>query len=218
MQMVKAKKKWWQILLIIIGILVAAVVVFFGILTITEFKPADTEVIEINGEGSKTIARGDTLNIVTWNVGYCGLGEGADFFMDGGKGVMTADEERVHDVVAGIGINVHQKVFPEEIKRTASSLDLAAGRTILRADVVRAVLRQLEAAEDMRQAGTLMDRYRALSATLGQPVRVSGPAVEEFEGTAENVTEQGTLLIRAGDGLREVLAGDVSVRGLMGYV
>ena len=131
---------------------------------------------------------------------------------------MNADEERVHDVVAGIGINVHQKVFPEEIKRTASSLDLAAGRTILRADVVRAVLRQLEAAEEMRQAGTLMDRYRALSATLGQPVRVSGPAVEEFEGTAENVTEQGTLLIRAGDGLREVLAGDVSVRGLMGYV
>ena len=100
--MVKAKKKWWQILLIIIGILIAAVVVFFGILTITEFKPADTEVLEINGDGSKTIARGDTLNIVTWNVGYCGLGEGADFFMDGGKSVRSSDKATVENNIAAI--------------------------------------------------------------------------------------------------------------------
>ena len=53
---------------------------------------------------------------------------------------------------------------------------------------------------------------------VGQAVRVLSPS-ESFTGTAERVTDSGALLVRRADGrLCEVPAGDVSVRGLMGYV
>lgn len=62
-----------------------------------------------------------------------------------------------------------------------------------------------------------MDDYRALCATLGAQVRVVA-ADETFEGDAEDMDETGALLVRdAAGALRRVLAGDVSVRGMMGY-
>ncbi|MBR1407283.1 MAG: biotin--[Clostridia bacterium] len=131
---------------------------------------------------------------------------------------MDADEQTVHSVVAGVGINVHQKAFPEEIAKTAGALDPLSGRVLRRADVVRAFLARLEESEALRASGALMDAYLARSATVGRPVRVLAPS-ETFTGTAEAVTPAGALLVRREDGrLCEVLAGDVSVRGLMGYV
>ena len=53
---------------------------------------------------------------------------------------MNADEQAVHDVVAGIGINVHQTQFAPEIAQTASSLDLLSGKRVCRAALVRAFL------------------------------------------------------------------------------
>ncbi|MCR5402335.1 MAG: endonuclease [Butyrivibrio sp.] len=45
---------------------------------------------------------GDSYTIVTWNIGYAALGDNADFFMDGGKGVNTADRDRVEQNIRGI--------------------------------------------------------------------------------------------------------------------
>ena len=132
---------------------------------------------------------------------------------------MNADEQSVHDVVAGIGINVHQQAFGGDIAQTASSLDLLTGRTVRRADVVRAFLEEYEAVDALAKAGTdaLMQAYRERSATLGQRVQVIS-ATGSFTGTAMDVTDSGSLIVRGDDGKdREVLAADVSVRGLMGY-
>ena len=132
---------------------------------------------------------------------------------------MNADEQSVHDVVAGIGINVHQKAFEGDIAKTASSLDLLTGRTICRADVVRAFLEEYEAVDALAKTGTdaLMQAYRERSATLGQRVQVIS-ATGSFTGAAMEVTDSGSLIVRMDDGEdREVLAADVSVRGLMGY-
>ena len=132
---------------------------------------------------------------------------------------MNADEQSVHDVVAGIGINVHQKAFEGDIAKTASSLDLLTGRTICRADVVRAFLEEYEAVDALAKEGAdaLMQAYRERSATLGQRVQVIS-ATGSFTGTAMEVTDSGSLIVRMDDGEnREVLAADVSVRGLMGY-
>ena len=131
---------------------------------------------------------------------------------------MEADEERVHFVVAGVGINVAQRAFPEELRETASSLSLLAEKPVSRADVVRAFLRRMEADWTLWETGGLMEAYRGLSATIGGRVLVAG-AAERFEGEALDVTEEGALRVRRADGrVTEVLAGDVSVRGLMGYV
>ena len=132
---------------------------------------------------------------------------------------MNADEQSVHDVVAGIGINVHQKAFEGDIAKTASSLDLLTGRSVRRADVVRAFLEEYEVVDELAKQGSeaLMNVYRQHSATLGQRVQVIS-ATGSFTGTAKAVTDSGSLIVTDDDGQdREVLAADVSVRGLMGY-
>ena len=133
---------------------------------------------------------------------------------------MTADEQCVHDVVAGIGINVHQKEFDEDIAQSASSLDLLCGRFIRRSDVVCAFLKKFEELVESYKGNEdeLMAAYRERSATLGNRVQVI-QAGGSFIGTAEAVTDSGALIVRDEDGvMREVLAADVSVRGIMGYV
>lgn len=130
---------------------------------------------------------------------------------------MDADEQQVHDVVAGVGINVHQKQFAPEIEHSAASLDVLTGRVIERAELVRAFLAAFEETDDLARAGMLMEAYRAKSATLGQRVQVIGQ--DRFTGTALEVTDSGALVVEDEQGQRhEVLAADVSVRGLMGYV
>ncbi len=129
---------------------------------------------------------------------------------------MDADEERVRSVAAGIGINVHQRDMGE-LRETAASLDMLAGRACSRAQIVRAFLQRMERATAMDD-GALLAAYRERSATLGRRVRVIG-AQRSFTGLAVEVTPAGALVVEEDGGAREtVLAGDVSVRGLMGYV
>lgn len=131
---------------------------------------------------------------------------------------MDATPEQVNSVVAGVGINVHQTQFDSAIAHTASSLDRIAGRRISRAAVVRAFLQEFERASAL-SGEAMMDAYRARSATLGQRVQVIG-LNGAYTGLAERVTDSGSLLVRADEdgAVREVLAADVSVRGIMGYV
>ena len=131
---------------------------------------------------------------------------------------MDADENAVRSIVAGVGINVHQREFDEEIAHTASSLDLLGGTRYSRAQIVCAFLQQFERAMAMDDE-EMMRAYCARSATLGARVQVIGLS-GTYTGTAEGVTDSGSLLVRADEdgALREVLAADVSVRGIMGYV
>ena len=86
--------------LILIIILLAGALI--GFLSATEYKPADTEDIAFDGDASGKLAAGQPFRIMTWNIGYGALGDNADFFMDGGTMVKTADEERVRSNLDGI--------------------------------------------------------------------------------------------------------------------
>ena len=76
-------KKIAKIIGIIMGCILAVVVVGLGILTVTEYKPEQEEKLEVTGESSVFVSEGDTISVVTWNIGYGALGANADFFMDG---------------------------------------------------------------------------------------------------------------------------------------
>ncbi|MDO5298725.1 MAG: biotin--[acetyl-CoA-carboxylase] ligase [Clostridia bacterium] len=132
---------------------------------------------------------------------------------------MNADEQSVHDVVAGIGINVHPGAVSEEIAETAGALDVLCGRTLRRAEIVRGFLRAFEEVDALMADGeAFMRAYCEHSATLGRRVQVIG-LNGSFIGTALGVTGSGALIVEDEQGKRhEVLAADVSVRGLMGYV
>ena len=73
-----------------------------AVLAITEYKPAAVETAEVQGAGEKTLKLGEPVTMMCWNIGYGALGDNADFFMDGGKGVKTADLDRLQENLYGI--------------------------------------------------------------------------------------------------------------------
>lgn len=86
-------------LLLFIIILVAGMLLF---LTITEYKPDPAESLTVSEGGEKALQTGDSITAVSWNIGYGALGDNADFFMDGGTGVRTADAERLDTNLSAI--------------------------------------------------------------------------------------------------------------------
>ena len=97
-------KKALKIIGIALLTLIVLVAAFFAVLTIAEYKPADVERVtpQVGETVGDTLQPGDSLRVVTWNLGYGALGDNADFFMDGGKGVRTADLSRVQQNLAAI--------------------------------------------------------------------------------------------------------------------
>lgn len=104
----KKIKKMLKITLMTLGAIIAIAVIFVGVLTVTEYRPKDSEPLEIAAksnrsgdtssvtQNSSSPSGGDTLSVVTWNIGYGSLGANADFFMDGGDSVSS--NVRVNDV------------------------------------------------------------------------------------------------------------------------
>ena len=78
-------KKLLKVLLIIVIVILVAAGGLVGFLSATEYKPAAVEYIDAQTLGEPEIP-GESIRVVSWNVGYCGLGENEDFVMDGGKG------------------------------------------------------------------------------------------------------------------------------------
>ncbi len=150
-----------------------------------------------------------------------------DIVMDGKKvcGIlteMTLEEEYIQSVVIGVGINVGQTDFPEEIKDKATSLALKCGTGTARSSLIAGIMERFEKNyalfEKNLDLSDLKDTYETYLVNKNREVRILDPA-GEFEGRAEGINEKGELLIELPDGsVRRVYAGEVSVRGLYGYV
>lgn len=132
---------------------------------------------------------------------------------------VTCDPDRIESIVIGVGTNVRLGAYPPELADRAICLE-EYGEPPLRRVLLVHYLKALEdAVTALEQKGLegIEAVYRRLSCTLGSRVRVIGSI--ELEGIAENIDETGALLVRTDDGvLHRVLSGDVSVRGVMGYV
>ena len=100
--MKKAGKKTGIILAVIIGPALAAVLALLIVLTVTEYQPADVEKVDAFGRTEKQLHAGDTVDIVSWNIGFGALGDNADFFMDGGKMVKPSTKERVQENIEAV--------------------------------------------------------------------------------------------------------------------
>ena len=135
---------------------------------------------------------------------------------------MSAEPDYINHVIIGVGINVNQTEFPEEIAKTATSLCIEMGQTVQRASVIAAVMSYFENYyEKFIQAGDLsaiLEEYNDRLVNRNAQVRVLDPK-GEFSGTALGINKSGELLVKKEDGsVAEVYAGEVSVRGIYGYV
>lgn len=135
---------------------------------------------------------------------------------------LEGESGSLHYVVAGIGINVSQSAedFGPEVSQVAISLEQALGRKVRRADLAAAVIRALDRLDRDFPAkkAEYLERYRADCLTTGHEVRLIQKGVTRT-AFAESIDDDFALVVRWPDGTREtVTAGDVSVRGLLGYV
>ena len=150
-----------------------------------------------------------------------------DVVVDGHKvcGILTemsTEMDYINYVVIGTGINVNQTEFPEEIRETAGSLKRAAGHSIARAELAAAIMEELEnlygiflKTEDL---SALKEEYNKNCVTCGHEIRVMEPG-HEYTGTTDGINDSGELVVKKMDGENVcVYAGEVSVRGLYGYV
>lgn len=135
---------------------------------------------------------------------------------------MSTQIDYINHVTVGVGINVNMTGFPEELRATATSLRIETGHVVKRAPLIAAVMERLETnyevfmkTEDM---SGLMEKYSSLLVNREKEVMVLG-AREQYRAYALGINNTGELIVRREDGTEEaVYAGEVSVRGVYGYV
>lgn len=135
---------------------------------------------------------------------------------------MSAQLEWINYVVVGIGFNVNTDSFPEEISQVASSMKIEAGQAFVRSELVAAFGSAFEYYyEQFIAAGDLsmvMSEYNQHLANMDNAVRILEPN-HEYTGISKGINEQGELLVTDEDGVEHVVrSGEVSVRGIYGYV
>jgi BirA family transcriptional regulator, biotin operon repressor / biotin---[acetyl-CoA-carboxylase] ligase len=131
-----------------------------------------------------------------------------DLMLGGRKlGGILSESDGKGAVVVGLGLNVRQESFPDEIRETATSLAAAGGRTPARAWLLAATLSGFGARMDAPQDA--MDDYRAMCDTIGGRVRVERNDAAPIEGEAVDVADDGALVLETATGREIVAAGDV---------
>ncbi len=191
-------------------------------------------------------AESDSMAGAGWTGSCCRIKWPNDVIINGRKvcGILTelhmAPKGGIEDAIIGVGINVNMVDFPKEIEGVAGSLLSQTGCRVDRSLVVARVMERFEENfekfEKTSDLSLLKDSYEARLVNKGERVMlldtkragvVSGEKeVEEMflksrdeQGEALGITDTGALTIRLDSGeIRDVNAGEVSVRGLYGYV
>ena len=149
-----------------------------------------------------------------------------DIILNGKKlcGILTelsAEIERVNYVVLGIGMNVKNLNFPDEIENIATSL-YKEGYEISRVDIVREILSELEKyyTEYIVDGNSknIIDLYKNYSVILNKKIYMIKNDEKELVECID-INSEGNLVIKKQDGtITEAISGEISIRGEHGYV
>ena len=132
-------------------------------------------------------------------------------------GILTelkGEVDRVSYLILGIGVDVNcvTSDFPAEVRKTATSLKLALGRSVSRAELAIQILQDLDADYSRVAQGrfaAVAEEWGAHCCTLGREVLIRA-GERQIRGRAESLGEAGELLLRTDHGhLERILGGDV---------
>lgn len=134
---------------------------------------------------------------------------------------MSAEMELINYVIVGIGINANMKEFPEELPH-ATSIALETKKECIRKDIIQSFLEKFEkdyeTYKNEKSLFFVKDRYERNCITLHKTVKLINEGHESI-AEAIGITNTGELMVRHEDGREEeVMSGEVSVRGLYGYI
>lgn len=138
-------------------------------------------------------------------------------------GILTelglSPQGRADYAIVGIGINCsqHSGDFPPEIRDIATSLSMITGETPDRFRIAAAMMEAIWQL-DLSQKEDILRQYRRDCVTLGQEISLAR-GDEIHRGKALDVDENGALLVVFSNGsIEAVNSGEVSIRGMYGYV
>lgn len=153
-----------------------------------------------------------------------------DIVLEGRKvcGILTemsveGESGTLQHIVTGIGVNVNQQEddFPEEIRDVAGSLSMVKGEEIPRGRLAAEIINALDEmyAAWIGDGSDYLERYRQRCLTVGRRVQLHRADGSVEEAQALEVNEDFGLVVEHPDSSRETItSGEVSVRGLWGYV
>lgn len=135
---------------------------------------------------------------------------------------MSTEDECIRYVITGIGINVNNEEFPGELALAATSLKMEQGEGLRRSPVISAVAGAFEEYYEIflktLDMSLLREEYNRELVNRGRGVTVLEPG-GQYEGTALGIDDEGSLLVEKKDKtVAAVISGEVSVRGIYGYV
>lgn len=135
---------------------------------------------------------------------------------------MVTEGIQIKYVVVGVGINVNTYEFPEEIKETASSLKIESGKEVSKEELFASFGQHFEKYYEKfiscKNLSLIMDEYNTNLANKGREVKIID-GDEERICTAIGINEIGELMVKNSEGHVDIVrSGEVSVRGLYGYV
>ncbi len=116
-------------------------------------------------------------------------------------------------VIIGIGVNVNQSEFPEEIQSTATSLLLENGHTINRINILKTILEQLEYGYNRLQQHEdtiIISEWKKLCSMIGLPISLNQNGTI-ITGIFADVADDGALLLQQHNGITRILSGEVMV-------
>jgi len=128
---------------------------------------------------------------------------------------LSAELDKINFVILGVGININHsfKDFPKNLRNIATSLRIETGDKVSRVDFLKRFLEKLEKVYlQYKKTGLLTFKEECLrhSYLLGKKIKIQVGG-EILEGKAENLDDNGALILRTKEGLRTITAGDVSL-------
>ncbi len=150
-----------------------------------------------------------------------------DLILSGKKvcGILTEmhlRETEIDHVIVGVGINVNQKNFSEKLLDKATSLFLECGKPVKKETMVSEItdtfMKLYDRFTEIGDLSFLQEAYNQRLVNREKEVRVLEPG-HAYTAYALGIDPFGELIVRLQDGTtQKVYAGEVSVRGVYGYI
>ena len=131
---------------------------------------------------------------------------------------MSAEVERIEFLVVGIGVNVNNDGFENELANKATSLYLESGKKIRRIELLQKILQKFETLLKSTASGDMsfLGKYKKYCISLGRHVNFTRNNIK-VSGTAVDISEKGELLVKLESGETvPVYSGEVCVQGIYG--
>lgn len=135
---------------------------------------------------------------------------------------MSTEMETISYIVVGIGINANMTEFPEDIRKTATSLAIECKEPVSRSLIVASFGHYFEQYYEIfindLNMSSLKDIYESMLVNKGAEVAIIGKS-GTIRRRAVGINDEGELLVEDDEhNITAVRAGEVSVRGIYGYV